>query len=218
MTVQLISIRTARGESPLGRFDEIERRARDLTPRHDQLIETMRRGAGSVGAQLQAQAWHSPSGAIVPWVKTKPFGTRPQPLRTLLSTGRYRTALDSGGSGAVEVREPLRFGIGLDPSEFPQWPVFQKRDGPTVIRAKSSHRTRSGRLAMQVFLGLAFKVWLSERKLLVEGLVVHPRRVDINPVMKRRVVEEIRAYFLSGPGGRGGARPHRLPESLRRAA
>lgn len=213
-----IAVRLAPG-TQLSRWDEVLRRSQDFRPVNSEAIAAMRRGEGSVAAQLQAQATFTESGAVVPFPRTRPFGTRPQPLRTLLASGRYRMALDTGGEGAVEINEPLRVGLGLDPGRFPQWPVFQAY-GPTVIRAKRGNRARNGRLMMQVVLGLLYGVWISEQKLL-EGLVIQPRPVRTNPLMKRRVAEIYRAYLVAArsDSGRGGPpAPYRLPPGLRRAA
>lgn len=181
----------------------------------------MRHGPGSTSAQAMAQAEFTRSGGVNPWPRTKPFGTRKMPLRTLLATGRYRTALSQRVSGVVEIRAPHVVGFRLDRFAFPQWPVFQAHS-PTVIRAKSSHRTKTGKLAMQMFLGLTFGVWISERNLLNRGLTIQPRRVSENPVMWKRVIEVYRAYILAARSGSprysSPARPFRLPTNLRRAA
>lgn len=216
---ELISIRMAQGSSPAERWHELLKRSEDLRPAHDGALATMRNGGeGSTFDQASSQAERTRGGAVLPWKRTQPFGRRPMPIRTLLASGRYRAAITSKAAGTIEIREPHRVGFTLDPTVFPQWRIFQA-SSPTVIRAKSAHRARNGRLAMQIFLGLTYGVWIREAKLL-EGLIVEPRRISTNHPMRRRVAEVYRAYLVASTSGHSRystpATPYRLPAGLRR--
>lgn len=202
---ELISLRIARsglfageGRAATQRWERIVTRARDFRPAAPRVREIMRRGPGSVLEQLQLQMSHE-GATRTPFVRTKPFGRRPMPLRTLFMSGRYRNALMGEGEGVVDISEPKRIGLSLDADVFPQWPVFQRRDGPTVVKAIPSHRYTSGRFSgrlwMQVFLGLNFGLWFSERFLLEKGFRNPARRVSTNLVMRERVARALLQYL-----------------------
>ncbi len=192
-----LGIRLAEGRA--ARFGEVRTRMRDLSPAGPAVVAAMREGDGSVADQFDREAEMTLSGQTIRWRRTKPFGRRPPPAKTLQSSGSYRAAWLGRGAGAVTRIEPFRFVIGADPQVFPQVRVFQ-RDRPTVVRAR--RRTVTGKLAMQLYLGFTYGVWISERKLLA-GLVNHPRRVAVSGAMVDRVQTVILRYLATGQARRG---------------
>jgi hypothetical protein len=150
-------------------------------------IAAMRRGgAGSFAQQFAVESEWGMSGQKS-WPKTKDFGTRKAPPKTL--GGGPLQAAWLGGAGSLETVEQggRAIAVGVSGSALPYAGVFQ-RTGPTIIRAK--RKTKSGQYAMRIFLGLTFGVWITNDKAEL-GMVVMPRRLGVNRLMLGRIVELI---------------------------
>jgi len=160
------------------------------------VARVMRQGPGSVGDQFAQQATIGASGTVVNWVPSKPFGRKPAPSQTLMGKGRLRAAWQGEGAGAVTITETNRVAIGVDRRVVPYAAVFQSRTA-TTVRANPGNRTKSGQLAMRMFLGMQYGAWISEAKLL-SGLVIQPRPLAVNPIMEGRATAVVRAYILTG--------------------
>jgi hypothetical protein len=180
-----------------------------------QLAKVIRFGEGSIQSQFQTTTAIGFHGTV-PWTRTRDFGRRRAPDRTLqppgyppnAPTGELRDAWLGENAYSISVFEPNRVLVGVDthakPSLVRAW-VFQRTDGPTVSKAIGSHRVAQGRFAgrlkMQVYLGLTYGLWFTEKFLLERGFKNPSRPVLMNPVMLRRlqklVIQDI--FKESGP-------------------
>lgn len=153
------------------------------TDRH--VIGAMRQGAGSVGDQSERQATMRANGSVKAWPKTKPFGNRPAPAKTLRMTGRYLAAWTGGNAGGLSQVGTDRVAIGVDTRVFPQAAVFQSNAATRIpITAK-----------MRRFVAAKFGVNFRRSK---THVVVEPRPFAVNPTMLRRVRQILVTYVLTG--------------------
>jgi hypothetical protein len=160
--------------------------------------EAMRFGSRSVDEQLDAGVEMSGNSSF-PWERTKPFGSRHAPRRTLQRDGVLREAWLGGGAGADEGGDGSSVFVGVDTGAVPYAGVFQ-RDSPVHWRAKS--RGAGGRLKAQTYLGLEYGVWISEERLL-EGWDIPPRRLGVSDDMAERVGDVILRHALGVAGAAG---------------
>lgn len=183
---------TLRGGDALGkRFQEMSGRLSDLRPCGAAVVGVMRQGPGSVGEQFEQQSENSMAGRF-PWLRTRDFGRRLAPVKTLHDKGKLESGW-TGGLGSTTTVTQNSFAVGVD-SSFPQARVFQSK-GPTIVRPKKMGKR--GRYKMGWYLGLQFGVWLSNARLL-QGLVIQPRRVAINETMLARVRDKITRFAVTG--------------------
>ena len=171
----------------------IQRRLADLSPTGEFVHKTMRFGPGSIDAQFAAEAEMPAGGGSNPWAKTKPFGNRPAPAKTLQRSGRLRGAWLGQAAGAISESTPNSFYVGVDSALYPPAGVFQSLT-PTVVKPKKLAKGGKGS-AMRYFLGLTFGVWISEARLRA-GLVIPPRRVGASPVMQQRVANLLKNWIV----------------------
>lgn len=167
---------------------------RDAKVRKDALLQVRQRGPDSVGKQFAGGYFASPTGAARAWPRSKPFGTRPAPARTLNRSGKLRLSWTTDGSGSFTraAGDLLAFG-----STLPYAAVHQSRT-PTIVRPK--RKARDGRWAQFWKLALTFGVWLSEEKLR-RGLVIPSRRVGVGRKSLALVGKQIAAravQYLEG--------------------
>lgn len=182
----IIRFALVEGRAPK-RFAEIRARMQAPLPGAvtEQLATGMRRGgAGSVEDQYRRQAEMS-QDASFPWKRTRAFGSRRAPSRTLHDTGALEAAWTGRGAGSVTRHLPHGVEIGVDSRLFPQAIVFQRRR-VTVIPVTAKSR---------MYLGLTFGVWLRKS---TRQLHVEPRRVGVNRGMTRRGRSTVGRYFLHG--------------------
>lgn len=129
---------------------------------------------------------HGPSGGFTPWPAAKSFGDCEPSSRTLGGTG------GSIGLAWAKAREiPSANGVAI----IAEHPGMRAHLEGALIKAKK--RTASGKLAMQVFLGMKCGVWIGEAKLL-SGLEIPARpfaskNPDLARDLERIVVEAILA-------------------------
>jgi hypothetical protein len=166
-------------------FDRIENRLKRplVDPVGKRVVEVMRFGPGSVADQRRRQLYLSASGGVQPWPRSKAFGNRPAPARSLHRTGNLDAQWAGRAAGSFEAIKPDRVQIGIQ-----GYGAVHQRERSTTVRAR--RRGKTGRLSMQVTLGLTFGAWISARKLLA-GLVIPPRRVGVSPEMLRRAAEVV---------------------------
>lgn len=157
----------------------------------------MRRGPGSVEDQFGRSATALRSGGWWRWPPVIQFGSRAPGPSPLVQTGAYRAAW-LGGSGGVSRVSAKSVAVGVSLRRFPGASAHQKDPGATT-RIRAKRMSRDGKTtAMRLYLGLTFGVWISDRKLLGEGLSVPARPVRIGRVMIERAAEFMRRYLLTG--------------------
>ena len=167
----------------------IKRRLADLSPAAEFVHQTMRFGPGSINDQFNREA--EANGAS--WPKTKPFGTRPAPAKTLQRTGSLLSAWVGRAPGSVSAATPNSFMVGVDTNILPQAGVFQAQ-APTIIRPRKKAKGGKG-TAMHYFLGLTYGVWISEARL-AAGLSIPPRRVAVGTEMQVRVGDLLTRWLI----------------------
>lgn len=149
-----------------------------------QVAKIMRTGPKGVYRQFVDQTEYRGTSAI-PWVRTKPFGNRPAPRKTLLGTGLYRSAW-LGGAGGTEKITASSVEIGVDRGLFPQVRIHQSRNASTTIKPKA--RTKGGKdFKMRFFLGLTYGVWMSRARI-AKGIKVPRRRVSVASETRKAAV------------------------------
>lgn len=141
-----------------------------------QVAKIMRMGPKGVYRQFVDQTEYRGTSAI-PWVRTKPFGNRPAPRKTLLGTGLYRSAW-LGGAGGTEKITASSVEIGVDRGLFPQVRIHQSRSAKTKIKPT---------VRMRWFLGLTYGVWLSKATMR-KGLSIARRRVSVAAETRKAAV------------------------------
>lgn len=119
----------------------------------------VREGRAMVSEEFEKQSYRQPSGGFVAWDKTKPFGNREAPNKTLHRTGALRGAWEGGAGGYEEVtRTFATFGV-LGLGRY----VDAVREGANIPVTRK----------MRLFLGLEFGVWMrADRK----TIRIQPRR------------------------------------------
>ena len=185
MAGQFIHFQLQEGRAP--RTVEIRRRMQAPLPGSvtDGMADTMRTGGpGSVADQFARQTEQA-MRVGQRWPRTRDFGSRKAPARTLHDKGALEAAWTGRGAGSRTRRLPNGVEIGVDTRLFPQAAMFQ-RGGITIIRVTPRAR---------LYLGLTFGVWLrkSTRSLKVEG-----RPVGVNTAMLGRVKKVVGRYYLHG--------------------
>lgn len=195
MSKGLLNIKLPRTQ--VRRFDEIRTRLeRPLAGGGGAAVAaTMRKGRGSVDAQFKAEAEFRFGGGRAPWKKTKRFGSRPAPRKTLQRSGALKRAWTGTGAGSITLSRANRITIGVDGARFPQAPVFQ-RHGSTFIRARQMGK--GGRSKMHWFLGLTYGVWIPDSTLRGTGVEIKGRPVSINPLMMHRASSALEAWIIRG--------------------
>jgi hypothetical protein len=187
-----MSIRPPKGR----RFEDIKKGMKSpfLGDGGTAAAKAMRRGPGSIEAQFKAQAEFPRRGGRVPWKRTKAFGNRRPPAKTLQRTGALMRAWTDQGPGALTIKGRRKIAVGVDSARFPQAVVFQ-RQRDTLIRAKTIGA--QGRYAMHWYLGMHLGVWISQRRLRA-GLRIVPRRVSVNPDMMENVGNAVAKHLAGG--------------------
>lgn len=125
--------------------------------------------------------WFRPQGGVQSWPKTKPFGNRQAPLRTLVRSGRLLGAWMGRGPGSIERVTEDGFEFGVDTNALPYAPVH--RPSEPSATAFGQVTKIFVRRRQRIFLGLQFGVWLrrSTRFLRVPArphATSHPRAVE----------------------------------------
>ena len=177
-------------------FEEIAKRLKKPMAggRGRVVAQKMRQGDGSIGAQFRAESEITGTGRRRRWKRTRPFGNRSAPRRTLYGRGTYEGAWLGLRSGSLTIVRDRSVAVGVSTARYPQARVFQ-RLRPTIVRPR--RMGPRGRWAMAWFLGLTYDVWLSNARL-QRGLINYPRRVSLNPAMLRRAGVALREMLITG--------------------
>lgn len=152
-----------------------------LGQRGKRFIGLARFGEGGIRQQFANETGQTNLGSEA-WPKTKPFGRRPAPRKTLQVSGAYRSAW-LGGSGSFERIEARSFEIGVDSTLFPQVVPFQSARGR---RAKVTK-------AMRGFLGYAYGVWLKKS---TRFILIPRRAVGVGKVVKKTIAKALKDEVL----------------------
>lgn len=151
------------------------------------IAEAVRYGEGSIEQQFASESMIGNTGGRRPWKRGRGFGAG----RAMQRSGRLRSAW-LGGSGSITEVSKLRVRVGVGGS-IPYARPFQNR-GSFV---KSSKRNDSGRLSMQLAIGLKHGIWISG-KVIERGMRIDPRPVSINPQILQRVQKIALGYVITG--------------------
>lgn len=175
------------------RFDEIKARMKDpMRSAGPAVVKVMRVGPGSTSDQFRRQT-HLTGAVAIPWKRTRAFGSRAKPAKTLNVTGTLAEAWAGRNGYSYSEVDSRRVSVGVLPS-LRYAGIFQARQD-TIVRARK--RTSKGKLAMRMFLGMEYGVWIPERTLL-RGLRIVPRRVGIGTQLEKRARAVVKKYLLTG--------------------
>lgn len=140
---------------------------------------------GLIREEFDREFWRPPSGPPRPWERTKAFGNRPPPAKTLHRRGALRRAWLGRGAGAIEVYGQRSVTVGVAGSIIPYAAVH--RGGPGRVRAADARRPFRIRVTrrMRGYLAAALGVYLRRTTTHIEI----PRRphASINPELTTRI-------------------------------
>lgn len=154
-----------------------------LDSRGKQAVRLLRTGTRGISDQFKDQTEYRGAQAI-PWERTKDFGTRKAPRKTMQATGDYRAAW-LGGTGSVENISQNAIEIGVDRGDFPRVAIHQG-SAPSV-KVFPKKRAKGGKdWAMRFFLGLTYGVWLTKARL-EKGLKIPRRRLSVSSDVRKAV-------------------------------
>lgn len=164
----------------LRRFQSRAKKGMDSST-SNQVARIMRFGPGSVDAQFSSHRGLSVTRGVTSWPATKPFGSCSPPSSTLVKGGDLHSAWVGRHQGSINDPRPHSVTIGVRGSVI-HYASIHQRGG--LVKAKT--RTSSGRLLMQLALGLGeCQIWFTEGRLL-RGFRIPPRPVGISAQVLRR--------------------------------
>ena len=146
-------------------------------------VKIMRTGPKGVYRQFVDQTEYRLNTAT-PWARTKNFGNRKAPRKTMLGSGTYRSSW-MGGAGAIEQITKTSVEIGVDAGLNPQVRIHQSRKASTKIKPT---------VRMRWFLGLTYGVWLSKATMR-KGITIARRRVSVSSDVRKAVGKMLREQF-----------------------
>lgn len=152
----------------------------------------LRFGPGGIKEQFD-NSTEMRRNANYPWRATEPFGTRPGNA-TPMAGGPYERAWLGIGSGSIAKSTDNSLEVGVDAGQFPQVRVHQGNRPFVRIRAKTPAK-RKGDWAMRIYLGLTYGVWLTVRKVRVEGMKLYRRRVSVSNEVMSRIRKSLHEEF-----------------------
>lgn len=155
--------------------------------RGKEVVKIMRTGPRGVSEQFRDSTEYKGNQALA-WARTKPFGNRPAPRKTMVGRGVYRASW-LGRAGSIERITDKSVEIGVDRGLNPQVAIHQSSRSSTTIRPKA--RTANGDFKMRFALGLKFGVWISKKRLAL-GLKVARRRVSVSSAVRKEVGKLLR--------------------------
>ena len=164
--------------------------------RGKEAAKIMRTGPKGVYRQFVDQTEYLKKLSI-PWKKTKPFGSREAPKKTMLRTGLYRSAW-IGGAGSIEKITKTTVQLGVDSGLFPQVKIHQSKREATRIKPKNriSDGPNAGQWKMTFYIGMHFGIWFTHKRM-SEGVLVPRRRVSISSDVIKEVRGLLRKEFGS---------------------
>lgn len=151
--------------------------------RAQQAAKLLRFHVRGIRDQFTAQAEMRGAGTTA-WAKSKPFGTKKAPNRTMQGSGDYRRAW-LGGAGSTETVSANSVTIGVEREIFPQVSIHQGPRTSTTVFPK--RRTKGGRdWKMRLFLGMTYGVWMSKARI-EKGLKILRRRLSVSNDVKKAI-------------------------------
>ena len=178
--VELLNISMTR----TGELEEIFQRLKDPTALNVANLAVWR---SSIQGEFQQGGWRRPQGGFQAWPRTKPFGTREPPQRTLVRSGKLLNAWMGRGAGSIERVTREGFEFGVSGSAIPYATVHR----PASISATSFGQVTKifVRRRPRIFLGLQVGAWLrsSTRFLRVPA---RPH-ATANPAVTNTMVENV---------------------------
>ena len=167
-------------------------------------IRILRFGTRGIRSQFADQTEYREKSAI-PWARTKPFGNKPAPKKTMHGSGGYRAAF-LGGGGSIQKITANSVEVGVDPVAFPMVKIHQGRYASRRVKPKETVKKMGpnyGQWTMRWFLGLTYGVWIKNSKL-TKGVLIPRRRVSLASATRKEIstylARDIKARI------RGGAR------------
>lgn len=85
-----------------------------------------------ISEEFANQVWYRKGGSRKPWQRTRPFGTRAAPSRTLHDTGALRNAWTGRGAGSIRRISKDRVVLGVSASLFPQASLLRGGSGENI--------------------------------------------------------------------------------------
>lgn len=165
-------------------------------------IRILRIGTRGIRAQFADQTEYRGKN-VIPWAKTKPFGNKPAPKKTLHGSGGYRSAF-LGGAGAIQRVTANSVEVGVDPVKFPMVKIHQGRYASRRVKPKEKVKKLGpnyGQWTMRWFLGLTYGVWIKNSKL-SKGVLIPRRRVSLATATKKEIstylARDIKARIRGG--------------------
>jgi hypothetical protein len=165
-------------------------------------IRILRMGTRGIRAQFADQTEYRGKN-VIPWAKTKPFGNKPAPKKTLHGSGGYRSAF-LGGAGAIQRITANSVEVGVDPVQFPMVKIHQGRYASRRVKPKEKVKKLGpnyGQWTMRWFLGLTYGVWIKNSKL-SKGVLIPRRRVSLAAATKKEIstylARDIKARIRGG--------------------
>ena len=154
-----------------------------LESRGTQAVRILRTGPGGIKDQFAAQAEFR-GGSVIPWARTKPFGTKPAPRSTMQGKGDYKRSW-LGGPGSIERVHANSVEIGVDKGLHPQVAIHQ--GSRTSVTVKPRQKTKNGKdWKMRFFLGMTYGVWLTKARI-EQGLKIPRRRLSVSNRVRKAV-------------------------------
>ena len=149
-----------------------------------QVAKILRYGVRGISEQFANESEYRGSQSRK-WTKSRAFGNKPAPRKTMDGNGTYRAAW-LGGPGSIESITPSVVTVGIERSVFPQVAIHQ---GPaSVVTIKPKAKTANGKdWKMRFYLGLTYGVWMTKARL-ERGLAVHRRRISVS----KEVMDSVR--------------------------
>jgi len=172
------------------------------------VVRVIRRGKDSLAVQYGRQTTIG-FGGNVKWPKSKPFGSKEAPAKSLVSTGALKAAWLGEGPGSLErvSSDGNELTVGVDTGVLVYAGIHQSATA-TVVKANPANRSPGGQLKMFWALFFKYGLRISEEKLLA-GFTIPPRRLALNDGIMSRVGEMVWAAILA----RGLIRLPTEPES-----
>lgn len=157
-----------------------------LESRGAQAVKLLRFSQGGIRDQFTAQA-EMRGSSVIPWERTKPFGTKKAPRSTMQGKGDYRRSW-LGGPGSLEQISANMVKIGVDRGLHPQVAIHQ--GSRTSVTVKPRQKTKNGDWKMRFFLGLTYGVWLSKARI-ERGLKIARRRLSISTPVRKAIARMV---------------------------
>lgn len=160
-----------------------------LESRGVRAAKILRFGNKGISDQFKDQTEYR-GGQAIPWERTKDFGTRKAPRKTMQAQGDYRASW-LGGAGSLETISANSVTIGVDRGLHPQVAIHQ--GSASSVRVYPKKRTKGGKdWAMRFYLGLTYGVWLTKKRIEM-GLKIPRRRLSLSNDVKKAVAGMVAA-------------------------